>query len=128
MKSAQLLLAPGRCFRIIANELRHAKRHFLVLGRSAVAVTLVLLLWLQLAMAASETLHKFIHADADQPGHECAVTLFAHGQVETSSVDVPVLPPVTGVETTPQPVPFVFSAPSQQLPPGRGPPWSVLPA
>jgi len=128
VKSAQLLLAPGRCFRIIANELRHAKRHFLVLGRSAVAVTLVLLLWLQLAMAASETLHKFIHADADQPGHECAVTLFAHGQVETSPVDVPVLPPVTGVETTPQPVPFVFSAPSQQLPPGRGPPWSVLPA
>ena len=122
------MLAPGRCFRIIANELRHAKRHFLVLGRSAVAVTQVLLLWLQLAMAASETLHKFIHADADQPGHECAVTLFAHGQVETSPVDVPVLPPVTGVETTPQPVPFVFSAPSQQLPPGRGPPWSVLPA
>ena len=88
----------------------------------------MLLLWLQLAMAASETLHKFIHQDADQPGHECAVTLFAHGQVETSPVDVPVLPPVTGVETTPQPVPCVFSAPGQQLPPGRGPPRSILPA
>ena len=122
------MLAPGRCFRIIANKLRHAERHLLVLGRSAVAVSLILFLWLQLAMAASETLHKFIHADADQPGHECAVTLFAHGQVETSPVDVPVLPPITGVETTPQPVPVVFSAPGQQLPPGRGPPLSVLPA
>jgi hypothetical protein len=108
--------------------LRHAKRNLLVLGRSTIAVSLMLLLWLQLAMAASETLHKFIHADADQPGHECAVTLFAHGQVETSPVDVPVPPPATGVETTPQPVPTVFNAPDRQLPPGRGPPLSVLPA
>ena len=126
--SGELGLAQKSRFPIIANELRHVKRHPLVLGRSAVAVSLVLLLWLQLAMAASETLHKFIHTDADQPGHECAVTLFAHGQVETTTVDVPVLPPVTGVEITPRQFPLVFSAPSQLLPPGRGPPPSLLPA
>ena len=85
----------------------------------------MLMVSLQLAMAASETLHKFFHEDADQPGHDCAVTLFAHGQVETSPVDVPVPPPNTGVATTPQPVPAIFDAPAQQLPPGRGPPPSV---
>lgn len=124
----QLMLAPSLRFWIITNELRHARHHLLVSGRSAVAATLMLLLLLQLAMAASETLHKFFHADADQAGHECAVTLFAHGQVETSPVDVPLPPPIQWVETTPEPAPVIFSAASQKLPPGRGPPHSVLPA
>lgn len=34
-----------------------------------------------LAVSASEPLHKLIHADADSASHQCAVTLFAQGQV-----------------------------------------------
>jgi hypothetical protein len=41
---------------------------------------LVLFLSLQI-FTASEPLHKLIHSDADSASHQCAVTLFSHGQV-----------------------------------------------
>jgi hypothetical protein len=111
--------------RLIANQLRFEKRQLDSLGKPALSAVLVLLVFLQMALAASEPLHKFFHADADRPGHECSVTLFAHGQIETSSVDVSVVVPATGFEIRPlAPVAFSFSAP-HALPPGRGPPFSV---
>jgi hypothetical protein len=89
---------------------------------------LVVLVLLQMAMAASEPLHKLIHADADDPGHQCSVTLFAHGQIDTTSVDIPCVVPVTSVEITPQ-APISFYRPAlPNLPPGRGPPSLCLPA
>lgn len=36
--------------------------------------------------SSSETLHKMIHPDADSPDHECGITLFLHGQVNTPEV------------------------------------------
>ena len=81
---------------------------------------------LQLAMGAWQPLHKFFHPDADQPGHECSVTLFAHGQVDASVVDVPLVLPVEIIEISP-PVPLSFvSAIIPALPPGRGPPILCL--
>ena len=57
------------------------------------------------AMAASGALHKHFHDHADEPGHECAVTLMLHGgydevvadiapvEIHSAPTDVPVLEP-----------------------------------
>jgi hypothetical protein len=60
-----------------------------------IAVGLVVMLNL---LAASPELHRWFHADAGGAGHECAVTLFAHGQVDSAAVQIPVLPPPPMVE------------------------------
>lgn len=74
------------------------------------------------ALASSEALHKLIHHDAGEANHECAVTLFAHGHVETAACDVLVVQPTTFVETTPIIVFSFFSPAIENLPPGRAPP------
>jgi hypothetical protein len=122
------MLASKPCLLIIGGKLRFAKRQLNHIVRPAIAAVLITVLWLQLAMAASETLHKFFHADADQPGHECAVTLFAHGQVETASVNIPVIAPVTGVDLTPAALVSFYCPTHQTLPPGRGPPSLCRPS
>jgi len=91
-------------------------------GKPALSGLLVAFVLLLNALAASPTLHELIHKDADQASHSCVVTLFAHGQVDSVSGDVPVAVPLTLVETTPS---SIFSVPStaiQNLPPGRAPP------
>jgi hypothetical protein len=63
--------------------------------RSSVAATLTAgILWV-LALAASPQLHEALHHDADEPDHDCAVTLFLHGACDgTSAVQmVPVFLP-----------------------------------
>ena len=35
-----------------------------------------------LAMAVSPPLHKWLHHDADEPDHQCAVTAFNSGQID----------------------------------------------
>jgi hypothetical protein len=79
------------------------------------------------ALASNETLHKLIHHDADEAGHECVVTLFAHGHVESASCDVPVIAPATFVEATPRIEFSVVSPTIGNLPPGRAPPSVVSP-
>jgi hypothetical protein len=54
--------------------------------RAWAVVSLALLLTL-LLFTSSERLHKLIHPDADSPNHDCAITMLAHGQV--NSVTVP---------------------------------------
>jgi hypothetical protein len=44
-----------------------------------VALGLLLAVVMVVAMAAAPRLHEAAHHDADQAGHECAVTLFASG-------------------------------------------------
>lgn len=87
------------------------------------SILLVLLLNL---LAASPSLHKYFHADADKAEHQCAVTLFAHGQVDSPVVDVAAIIPAAPIEFSPQ---FSVSIPNAlvaTLPPGRGPPVSFL--
>jgi hypothetical protein len=60
--------------------------------RGWAAFSLGLFLLLQ-AMVVLPGLHTWIHSDASDPGHECAVTLFAHGQVDTPIAAVPVVQP-----------------------------------
>jgi len=53
--------------------------------RAAVFACLALFLALQV-FSASAPLHKALHPDADSPDHRCAITLFAHGQVDAPAV------------------------------------------
>ena len=91
-------------------------------GKPALSGLLVALVLLLNALAAAPALHELIHPDADQADHSCAITLFAHGQVDSASVDVPVALPAAGIETVPS---IIFSVPGttiENLPPGRAPP------
>src|ERR1035441_8000535 len=70
-------------------------------------------------MAASPSLHEWFHADAGRAEHQCAVTLFAHGKVDTASVDVPIAAVLTFIETVPSVTISVFSPAIENLPPRR---------
>jgi hypothetical protein len=89
---------------------------------AALLASLILLLN---AMAACPALHHLIHGDADKTGHECAVMMFAHGKVESASVDVPAAVAAVSIETAPQIEFTIFSAAIENLPPGRAPPAVV---
>ena len=96
-------------------------------SQSAIALLLVAIVLLIDAMVACPALHKALHPDADKPGHHCAVTVFAHGHVGTTSVEVEV---VFAVLTVPVVHRFYFAAftPAiEHLPAGRAPPaFSVV--
>jgi len=95
-------------------------------SKAALASLLVGMIVFLDAMAACPTLHELIHHDADKPGHECAVTMFAHGKVDSAAVDVSLPVPTVSVEVEPQIEFSVFSQAVENLPLGRAPP--VLPA
>jgi hypothetical protein len=78
------------------------------------------------ALAASPSLHEWVHTDAGQTDHQCAVTLFAHGQMDASFAIVAVMVPSSPADFFPQPSVSVSSAIVETLPPGRGPPVSLL--
>ncbi len=76
-------------------------------------------------MAASPALHELIHFDAGKPDHECTVTLFAHGQVDSAvgEIAAPTIP-IRWIDAIP-PVTFVVVDPLViLLPPSRAPPVS----
>jgi hypothetical protein len=54
------------------------------------------MLLLTLAAASWHPLHEWLHGDADEGEHDCAVTLVLHGQMDTGSdaVTVVVLAPL----------------------------------
>ena len=73
-------------------------------------------------MAAVPAFHEWFHHDAADPNHECAATLFLHGQVHS---------PTTEVEALRCPAVFISFAPARgadfvsvdvRLRPSRGPP------
>jgi hypothetical protein len=78
------------------------------------------------AMAASPSLHELIHSDAAESGHQCAVTLFAHGQVASASADVPLAELLTLVGTVPLVEISVFRPAIENLPAGRAPPAAAF--
>ena len=106
--------------------MRLIKRHLQAHGQAVIASLLAGLVLLLNAMAASPSLHEWFHADAAQPEHQCAVTMFAHGKVDSASDDVQIVATLTLVETVPSVVIPVFSPAIENLPAGRAPP--VLPA
>ena len=56
------------------------------MAKAALAFLLGMLVLLEAAMAASPALHHLIHADSDDPNHECAITAFAKAQVSSTFV------------------------------------------
>ncbi len=98
------------------------KSHFVQIGKPALAALLVGVVLLLDAMAACPALHKMIHKDAGKEDHDCAVMMFAHGKVESASVEVPVAITTVPVEATPQ-IYFSFASTAiENLPLGRAPP------
>lgn len=108
-----------------ANRLQLGKHHLNLHGKAVIASLLVALVLLLDAMAACPALHELIHQDASSSQHQCVVTLFAHGQVDSASVEVSTVAPLVSVETTPQFQFSVFAPAIENLPAGRGPPVSV---
>jgi hypothetical protein len=49
------------------------------------ATGLALLVLVCAATADNPALHRLLHPDADDAHHECAISLFAHGQVHVAS-------------------------------------------
>ncbi len=94
--------------------------------KSALAVLLIGLVLLLNAMSACPALHELIHKDADSSEHHCAVTLFAHGQVDSVAVEVSVAAPMFLITVPPQIKFSVFAPAIENLPAGRAPP--VFPA
>ena len=76
----------------IANVLQYVKRQLKDTFLPLVAALLGLVVLLLNLLAVSPGLHERLHPDAGEHGHECAVTLFAHGQVD--GVAVAVVPPL----------------------------------
>jgi hypothetical protein len=102
--------------------LQLVRHHFKRPGQAVIASLLVGLVLLLDAMAACPSLHELIHHDANQTGHQCAVTMFAHGKVDSVSVEVAAAPPTTTFEFLPLTCISVFSTLVETLPPGRAPP------
>jgi len=74
------------------------------------------------AMAAVPALHQLLHHDANDPSHECAVTLFLGGQVHCPGTDVAAIEPLP-VLISPAPARCAdFVSADVRLLPGRGPP------
>ena len=109
-----------------AHRLQLVKRHFKAHGKAVIASLLVGVVLLLDAMAACPTLHELIHKDAGKADHECAVTMFAHGKVDSVSVDVPVAAPQTFVVVLPSVEFSIFSPAIDNLPAGRAPPVSCI--
>jgi len=77
-------------------------------------------------LASSPSLHERLHTDAGKTGHHCAVTMFAHGQVDSSIVDVVIPDSIVALEFSPQILVSIPHTLVAALPPGRGPPVSLL--
>ncbi len=88
------------------------------------AVALAVLVLLCGAFAANSSLHNLIHADADEGGHECAISLFAHGQVHFAGAPPIFTAPVfISLEISlPSPRILILEPRDYLLLPGRAPP------
>ena len=95
-------------------------------SRTPLGVLLILLVLLLNALAAAPAVHELIHKDASQANHSCVITLFAHGQIDSASGDVPVAMPTAGIATTPSIIFSVLSTAIENLPSGRAPPVSCF--
>jgi hypothetical protein len=88
-----------------------------------IASSLVLGLFLALyVLTAVPALHALVHSDAGESEHQCAVTLFSHGQVDISNtvISMPSVPSEL-IFSTASPR-FIFVSVDLRLLPSRGPP------
>jgi len=93
-------------------------------GRVPLGILLVFLVLLLNFLAASPSLHARIHTDAGQTEHQCAVTLFAHGHVDSAPVGIPIFAPMDLAAARPAFNLSVFTPAIENLPAERAPPVS----
>jgi hypothetical protein len=88
-----------------------------------VAAVCSLTVWLLGLFATSSQLHISLHADADDTGHTCAITLFSQGLEDSlGCADLVVTPALFRAgEIAALTVAPLIDTPDR-LPPGRGPP------
>lgn len=98
------------------------RRHFVQIGKPVLAIALVGVVLLLAAIAACPELHELIHHDAGKPDHECAVTMFVHGQVDSAVCEIIIPLPTGSIEIVRYFSVSVFSPAIENLPPGRAPP------
>ena len=92
-------------------------------GKSVFSLlALVLFLFVQ-ALAGSSTFHHFLHPDADQASHQCAVSLLSHGQLEVTPAQIGVARPVVFLGEFTSPAVSVRVAVAYRLLPERAPPF-----
>lgn len=107
------------------NDLQHQRDNTASIRpvRFLAALGLILLMLLCCALANNPSLHKLLHHDAEDSGHECAISLFARGQVHFEEAP-PIFnaPPfVSFAVATPLPA-LMLEAAEFALLPGRAPP------
>jgi hypothetical protein len=78
------------------------------------------------AMAAMPALHQWAHADAGDARHECAATLFAHGQVHGANAAVEWRQPAPLLLSSTLPPAAPFRSTDVRSFPSRGPPSALL--
>ena len=117
-------LLPSACPLLDINRLQLERNNLVKTGRILFGILSVFLVLLLNLLAASPSLHEKFHADAGHAEHQCAVTLFAHGQVDSACVDVPVSLPLNFDIAAPQVAFSDFSPAIENLPSGRAPPVS----
>ena len=98
------------------------KRHFIQIGKPALAALLVGIVLLLDAMAACPALHEMIHHDAGKEDHNCAVTTLALGKMDSAICEIIIPEPTVLVETVQRFTFFIFSPAIENLPQGRAPP------
>lgn len=120
-----------RMFVSIANDLRYGKRQFNHRTRQRIFTAwaaLSLAVWL--VMTAAEIcppVHAWLHGGTvPKDDDDCAVVAIAHGKVEAVTCDVPIVVPITWIESAPRVEFSVFIPARKNLLFGRGPP--ALPA
>jgi hypothetical protein len=98
------------------------ERSFMRAAKSGVGFFCLGVFLLVQTMAAIPAFHAWVHHDAREPEHECAVTLFLNGQVHSVSTDVAVVQrqPVTVFQAPAHGVDFVSA--DVRLLHSRGPP------
>lgn len=104
--------------------MQFSRKKWAGLGKLSLGSLLAGLVLLLNALAASPQLHELFHADTSKAGHLCAVTMFAHGQVDSATVEVAAITPSFSDETIPLVEFSVFAPAIENLPPGRAPPFS----
>ena len=85
-------LASEGAFGLIMTSVQRQQKYSDVcrIAKSAIAGLLLVSWLLTTAMAACPALHEYFHHGAGSPDHQCAVTLFTHGQLMTADT-APVL-------------------------------------
>ncbi len=107
--------------------MQFATEQFKLRSKTFIASMLVALVLLLDALAVCPSLHGQFHQDSKSAQHQCAVTLFAHGQVDSATVEVSAAVPTILIESTAQYVFSVFAPAIENLPAGRAPPVFVSP-